>query len=102
MPLSVATLHRQERPFDFNHLGETLHLTYRPGRITAESDAWPMPKWITEVIASWDLQGQDGEHYPLVLAEVEKLPDSFLVLLGKAVFADSRLDPSTSETSADG
>lgn len=102
MPLSVATLQAEKREFDLPFAGETVHITYRPGLITPEGDTLPYGEWITKVLVAWDLEGVDGEVYPLELDQVRQLPDSFLLAVTKGVLTNARLDPTTSATSADG
>ena len=102
MPLSVATLQAEKREFDLPYAGENVHITYRPGLITPEGDALPYGEWIAKVIVAWDLEGSDGEAYPLDVDDVRKLPDSFLLAVTKGVLTNARLDPTTSATSADG
>lgn len=102
MPLNVATLQAEKREFDLPFAGEQVHITYRPGLITPEGDALPYAEWVAKVIVAWDIEGVDGEVFPLDHDAIRTLPDSFLLAVTKGVLTNARLDPTTSKTSADG
>lgn len=102
MPLNVATLQSQTREFDLPYLGEQLHVEYRPGLITPSGDALAMADWIPTVVTSWDLVGLDGTVVPLDPDALRALPDNFLRAVTEGVLRNSRLDPTTSGSSADG
>jgi hypothetical protein len=104
MPVRLFDLKRGERELVIPVLEEeTLRVIYRPGVVTPGfADAfWFQPaEWISQVVVSWDLLGDDGLPVPLRAldeegrptdapsAELRAVPTDALLFVQRAINAD--------------
>ena len=102
MPLTIARLAAETRTFTWHFLGEDVGITYRPNVLTYD--------WLTTVphvalaatIVSLDVIGANGK--PIALDEDSlrtTLSMNVLREINQAIWDDSRVDPTTAETSGD-
>lgn len=75
-----------------------IKLSYRPQAVTPEmidrmTNAGNVPgdaivATVVDLVAAWDLQGDDEAAYPLTVKDVRRLPITFLATLTKAITED--------------
>lgn len=70
--------------------GEVLTISYRPGAITlsaAYSD--DIAQVLSQVLAGWDLEDDDGKTYPTTREALMNLPIDFLARVVRAILEDA-------------
>lgn len=84
MPLNVKTLAAKTNDLVTEFAGEEVHVTYRAGIITPQWEAQYKGKedglylQASEVIVSWDIEGDKGKPYPLDVESLKALPIEFV------------------------
>ncbi len=100
MPLTVAKLIAEERPFTWHYLGEDVAVVYRPGVLTVAWDEQALPKALAQALVSIEVIGGDGAQIEPTEEVLEQtLPVPAMRHLAKAIYADASVDPTTAGTS---
>ncbi len=101
MPIRLSDLKTKSTTFTFDFLGEAVTITYRNGVITPE---WESRRELTdpsrqaqatvlalsEIVASWDVLGDDGQPVPVTVETLTPMPLQFLNRVLEEVMADMR------------
>ena len=123
MPLKLTDLRKATRAVTFSYAGEDVVVVYKPGLFTAErrlrmlygSHAYmetdtPRARevlhgWgsyhadLAELLASWDVLGDDGKVCAPTAELLEQFPQSFINALVGALIDDQSVNPQTGKDS---
>lgn len=102
MPISLADLTRKTRTVVVDFDGDTINVTYAPGRLTpgvesrltqANEDGRPasgVADELARLLLSWDIMGDDGAPAPITSDLLHELPTALLLRIVAAIGEDSR------------
>lgn len=102
MPIKLSELSAKTRALTMEYAGEALIVEYYPARFTPAlaarmQDVQDAPRptvafaeALAEVLAGWDIQGDDGEPLPTTTGWLLKMPMDLLSQVAEAVGADMR------------
>lgn len=100
MPIRVSNLSANTKSVAIDIDGETLNITYRPSGMTPETEdrlhAMAAEKrggasliaLLVDVLASWDLLGDDDQPYPISVESLSRLPTLFLSRVAEGIMRD--------------
>jgi len=94
MPISLRALLDDVASVDVPTPAGTLRVTYRPGRITLalalrlQEGAADIPASLAELIAGWDLLGEDGQPLPVTAETIRALPLTLIQAILKTILDD--------------
>lgn len=114
MPLRLSQLRADMRSVTLDIEGESLTITYRPSAITPEAEdqlrdlsgqARPgaaLAELLANLIAGWDLFGDDEQPLPITPETLRRLPTAFLASAMQAIAEDIRPNGRSAATSGAG
>lgn len=114
MSVRVANLSANTKSVTIDIDGETLNITYRPSGMTPETEdrlhamaaerrgGASLITLLVDVLASWDLLGNDERPYPITTESLAKLPTLFLSKVAEGIMQDIAPNPPSGGTSAAG
>lgn len=114
MPVRVSNLARNQRALTVPIDGETLTISYLPGRLTPAAEdelrakiddqrgGPALASLLAEMVAGWDLTNDDGSAYPIDEPHLRELPTSFLAVVATAITEDMRPNGPSAVTSGAG
>lgn len=109
MPISLADLTTATRLVAVEYDGQTVNVTYYPGRLTpavearlnqANADNRPaggVADELARIVAGWDVLDEKGKPAPVTADLLRDLPTRFLLALVSAIGADARPNARSAE-----
>lgn len=108
--LTLSQLKNDKADCDMEYAGETVQITYRPGRFTpafvaemtewqkkaGETDAQFLVKVLLDLMLGWDVTEEEGGPVMAITAEsLSQFPFSFLSALLQALLSDAAMGKQT-------
>lgn len=104
MAMQVKKLKGDLRSTTIHYLDDSATITYRPGELTPvvenemreageDGDATFLAELLSRIVVQWDLEGEDGESYPITPDDLSVLPSAFLLAVLTGVREDMTPKP---------